>query len=130
MKLLESSENYLETILILKKTSGEIKAVDIAKHLGYSKPSISAAMKLLKQNGYIMVGGSGYIALTKEGLEIANEVYRRHTVLTDFFLSLGVSPDVAKEDACKIEHYLSAESFEKIQAHCEMCEKIEGHKKG
>ncbi len=120
MKILESSENYLETILILKKTSGEVKAVDIANHLGYSKPSISAALKLLKQNGYITVGSSGYITLTKAGLEIATEIYQRHTVLTDFLICLGVSPDTAKEDACKIEHYLSSESFERIKAHCEL----------
>ncbi len=124
MKVLESAENYLETILILKKTSGEVKAVDIANHLGYSKPSISTALKQLRQSGYITVGGSGYIALTKTGLEIANEIYLRHTVLTNFLVSLGVSPETAREDACKIEHYLSAESFEKIKAHCEMCLKL------
>ncbi len=119
MKILESAENYLETILILKKTSGEVKAVDIANHLGYSKPSVSTALKQLKQSGYITVGDSGFIALTKEGLEIANEMYRRHTVLTNFLISLGVSPKTAREDACKIEHYLSSESFEKIKVHCD-----------
>ncbi len=125
MRVLESSENYLETILILKKTSGEVKAVDIANHLGYSKPSISAALKLLKQNGFITVESSGHITLTKEGLGIANEMYRRHTVLTNFLISIGVNADTAREDACKIEHYLSPESFEKIKAHCEMCNRIE-----
>ncbi len=119
MRVLESSENYLETILVLKKTNGEVKAVDIANHLGYSKPSISTALKMLKQNGYITVGDSGYIALTKDGLDIANEMYRRHTILTDFLISIGVSPETAQEDACKIEHYLSSESFEKIKVHCE-----------
>lgn len=124
MKILESSENYLETILILKKTSGEIKAVDIANHLGFSKPSISTALKHLKKSGYITVGESGFIALTKEGLEIANEIYQRHTVLTNFLVSLGVNSDIARTDACKIEHYLSPESFEKIKEHCEMCDRV------
>ncbi|MGL6226447.1 MAG: metal-dependent transcriptional regulator [Thermoguttaceae bacterium] len=119
MKVLESSENYLETILVLKKSSGEVKAVDIARHLGYSKPSISAALKLLKQNGYITVAESGYISLTKEGLEIAHKIYLRHTVLTQFLISLGVSPETAQKDACKIEHYLSAESMERITASLE-----------
>jgi len=117
MKLLESAENYLETIYVLKKELGEVRAVDIANHLGFSKPSISAAMKMLRENGYIIVNKSKYIALTREGLDVAMKIHERHRTLADFFTSLGVSENTALEDACKIEHYISDETFEKLRAH-------------
>lgn len=116
MRMMESAENYLETILVLKKSLGEVRAVDIANHLGFSKPSVSKALKQLSQTGYIIVGDSGFIALTKKGMVIANYIYDKHKVLTDFFISVGVSEEVAKIDACKIEHYLSDESFDCIKA--------------
>ncbi len=124
MKIFESAENYLETILILKKKLGEVKSVDIANHLRYSKPSISTALKQLKENEYIKVCKSGYISLTKKGLDIAEAMFERHTVLTDFFVALGVSKETAMEDACKIEHYISDESFEKMKEHCNYCDRI------
>ncbi len=117
MKVLESAQNYLETILILKRQQGEIRAVDIANHLNFSKPSVSNAMKQLIQNNYIHVNPSGYIGLTKKGFEIAAELYERHDILSDFFISIGVQEDVAREDACKIEHHISKECFEKIKSH-------------
>ncbi len=118
MKILESAENYLETILILKKQQGEVRAVDIANYLSYSKPSVSTALKQFRENGLITIGDGGFIALTKKGMEIASSVYERHSLLTQFLMALGVSEQVAKEDACRIEHYISDESFEKIKAHC------------
>ncbi len=118
MKILESAENYLETILILKKQQGEVRAVDIANYLSYSKPSVSTALKQFRENGLITIGDGGFIALTKKGMEIASRVYERHSLLALFLMALGVSEQVAKEDACRIEHYISDESFEKIKAHC------------
>jgi len=116
MKVLESAENYLETIYILKRELGEIRAIDIASRLGYSKPSISAALKILRENGYITLNKSKYIALTKEGMKIAMKINERHFILADFFRSIGVSEQTALEDACKIEHYISDETFDKIRA--------------
>ena len=117
MKILESAENYLETIFMLKKQFGEVRSIDIVNHLNFSKPSISTAMKHLKENNYIEINKSGYITLTKKGLEIASAVCERHYLLTKFLTSIGVSEDVALEDACKIEHYISDESYEKLKAH-------------
>ena len=117
MKLLESAENYLETIYILKKELGEVRATDIANHLGFSKPSISAAMKMLRENGYITINSSKYIALTKEGLTVAMKINERHHTLVEFFKTIGVSEKTALEDACKIEHYISDETFSKLRAH-------------
>ena len=117
MKLLESAENYLETIYILKKERGEVRAIDIANHLGYSKPSISAAMKILRENGYITINKSKYITLTKEGLAVALKINERHHILVAFFKSIGVSEETALEDACKIEHYISNETFDKLKEH-------------
>ena len=115
MKILESAENYLETIYILKKELGEVRAIDVANRLGFSKPSISAAMKILRENGYITTNKSKYIALTKEGLGIALKIHGRHLILVDFFKSIGVTENTALEDACKIEHYISDETFEKLK---------------
>ncbi|MDE6749528.1 MAG: metal-dependent transcriptional regulator [Lachnospiraceae bacterium] len=117
MEIHESSEDYLETILILKERTGQVRSIDIATEMNYSKPSISVAMKKLRENGYIEVDQSGFITLTDSGYEIASSIYDRHKVLTNFFISLGVNEKTAAEDACRIEHDLSPETYEKIKAH-------------
>lgn len=117
MKIHESAENYLETILMLKKQNGSVRSIDIAHELGFSKPSVSVAMKNLRENGYIIVEDGGMISLTEMGQEIAKKMYERHTLLTNWLIALGVSAEVAAEDACKIEHVISDESFEAIKAH-------------
>ena len=119
MEIHESAEDYLETILILKERSGQVRSIDIATEMNYTKPSISVAMKKLRENGYIEVDKDGFITLTASGYEIASNIYNRHKVLTDFFISLGVDQNVGAEDACKIEHDLSDETFEKIRTHAE-----------
>ena len=119
MEIHESAEDYLETILILKERSGQVRSIDIATEMNYTKPSISVAMKKLRENGFIEVDKDGFITLTASGYEIASNIYNRHKVLTDFFISLGVDQKVAAEDACKIEHDLSDETFEKIREHAE-----------
>ena len=115
MNIHESAENYLETILILKNRKGMVRSIDIANELGFSKPSVSVAMKNLKENGYIRVDGEGYITLTPAGTAIAETIYERHTVLSDWLSSLGVDRKIAVEDACRIEHCISRESFEAIK---------------
>lgn len=115
MNIHESAENYLETILILKNRKGMVRSIDIANELGFSKPSVSVAMKNLKENGYIRVDGEGYIILTPAGTAIAETIYERHTVLSDWLASLGVDRKIAVEDACRIEHCISRESFEAIK---------------
>ena len=117
MKIQKSSEDYLETMLMLKEEHGYIRSVDIAAHLGVTKPSVSYATKRLRENGYITMDKDGLITLTESGLEIAERIYERHKVLTQLLISLGVSPQTAREDACKIEHDLSVESFEAIRRH-------------
>jgi Mn-dependent DtxR family transcriptional regulator len=117
MKILESAENYLETILILQKRNGSVRSIDIVNELDYTKPSVSIAMKHLRENGYIEMDKSGHITLLDAGLEIAEMMYERHTSLTNFLIALGVSPETAKEDACRIEHIISQESFEAIKNH-------------
>lgn len=111
MQIRESAEDYLETILVLKQLNGNVRAIDIAHHLGYTRPSVSIAMKNLRENGYINVSSDSLITLTEKGLAIAQGVYERHRLLTDFFCALGVAECVAKADACRIEHDLSAETF-------------------
>lgn len=113
----ESQENYIETIYILSKKKPVVRSVDIAKELGFKKPSISIAMKALKEQELITVTEEGYIYLTDEGLSIAKSVYDRHLVLTDLLKSLGVSDSVAEEDACRIEHVISEETFKAIKKH-------------
>lgn len=115
MKLFESGEDYLERILILKEKNGQLRSIDLAIDMGFSKPSISVAMKKLKEAGYVNIDNDGYIELTDEGLNIAKQIYERHCVLTDFFVSLGVDEITAKKDACKIEHDISEESFVAIK---------------
>lgn len=117
MSLLKSGEDYLEAILMLLKTQSDVHAIDIATHLGFSKPSVSIALKKLSEDGYIIVDGNNHIHLTESGCKIAEKIYERHVLLTEAFKKLGVSPDVAEEDACKIEHDLSDETFEAIKKH-------------
>ena len=130
MEIHESAENYLETILILKECTGQVRSIDIATKMNYTKPSISVAMKNLRENGYIRMDDDGYITLLPPGEEIAQRIYSRHKLLTQIFIQLGVSQETAMTDACKVEHDLSDETFEKIKAHaagengsmrCEQC---------
>lgn len=115
MKIQESVENYLETILILQNRNGEVRSIDIANELDYSKPSVSVAMKHLRENGLIETDVNGFITLLEPGREIAERIYERHTFLSTWLTSLGVDKSVAAEDACRIEHVISAESFEAIK---------------
>lgn len=117
MHLMESGEMYLETILQLLQKQGNVRSIDISEYMGYSKPSISRAMGLLRNGGYINVDGDGLITLTDTGMEIAQKIYERHTVLTQLLIRLGVSPETAAADACKIEHNLSDETFEALKKH-------------
>ena len=116
MKLLESGEMYLETILILKNKYGYVRSIDIAHEMNYSKPSVSRAMSLLKEDGYIENDPHGMILLTEKGQAIAEKIYDRHKTLTKYLISLGVSEDTAQKDACRIEHVISDESFDKIKS--------------
>ena len=113
----ESSEDYLETILILSKRLPVVRSVDIANELGYKKSSVSIAMKNLRENNHITVTNAGFIYLTDSGLEIAQTIYERHQLVTEFFKKLGVPEDIAAEDACRIEHIISAESFAALKKH-------------
>jgi Mn-dependent DtxR family transcriptional regulator len=117
MNIHESAENYLETILILHNRKGYVRSIDIATELSFSKPSVSVAMKNLRTNGYIEVDNSGHITLTAKGLEIAEKMYERHTLLSNLLVALGVSPETAAEDACRIEHVISVETFDALKAH-------------
>ncbi len=117
MKIQESAEDYLETILILKNRNGLVRSIDIANELEYSKPSVSIAMKNLRENGYINVDHKGYITLADSGRAIAEKVYERHTFLSAWFIELGVDPATAVKDACRMEHIISAETFDAIKKH-------------
>lgn len=117
MRIHESAENYLETILILKKRLGQVRSIDIVGELSFSKPSVSVAMKNLRLNGYIAVNKDGYIELLEKGREIAEKIYERHTLLTNWLTALGVNPQTAAEDACRIEHVISEETFAALKEH-------------
>ena len=119
MKINQSAENYLETIYMLLQRNGEVRSIDIANELEFSKPSVSVAMKNLREHGYIETTPDGYITLTDSGREIAERMYERHTLITRWLVSLGVPEQVASEDACKIEHVLSAETFRAIKKHAQ-----------
>ena len=119
MKIQESAENYLEMIHMLHKRQGYVRSIDIANELGFSKPSVSVAMKNFKENGYITVGDGGMISLTAKGREIAEKIYERHTLLTEWLIRLGVDAQTASEDACRMEHVISEESFAAIRKHAE-----------
>lgn len=115
MQLLESGEMYLETIYVLSKSQNFVRSVDIANYTGYSKPSVSRAVNLLKDNGYISIDSDGHITLEKSGLEVASGIYERHTILTNMLCKMGVTRETAAADACKMEHVISSETFEKIK---------------
>ncbi len=117
MKIQESAENYLETILILLRRKGAVRSIDIVNELQFSKPSVSIAMKNLRENGYIDMDENGFITLLEPGREIAEKIYERHTFLSQWLASIGVDPDIAAEDACRIEHVISAQSFAAIKAY-------------
>jgi DtxR family Mn-dependent transcriptional regulator len=117
LKIQESAENYLEAILIIHNRQGNVRSIDIANELGFSKPSVSVAMKNLRTNGYIEVDKEGFITLLDKGREIADKIYERHTLLSTWLVRMGVSPEVAAEDACRIEHVISAETFERLKEH-------------
>lgn len=117
MKIQESAENYLEAILVLTQRNGQVRSIDVAHYTGFSKPSISRAVGLLRDNGYVSIDQNGLLCLTEAGLKIAETIYERHTVLTELLTMLGVSPETAAEDACRIEHVISTETFEKLKEH-------------
>ncbi len=120
MALYESGEMYLETIYILTQKSASVRSIDVGEYMGFSKPSVSRAVGLLKKDGLITTDKSGYITLTKEGEAIAKRIYERHTVLTGMFINLGVDEKTAAEDACRIEHYISDKTFDAIKAHIDI----------
>ena len=115
MRIQESGEMYLETILILSKQQEHVRSIDVGEHMGFSKPSVSRAVGLLKAGGYISVDEGGYLTLTELGLELATKIYERHNILTNFLTTIGVDRETAAQDACKIEHVLSDESLEAIK---------------
>ncbi len=117
MSIHESGEDYLESILKLQQEGKEVRSIDVVADLGYSKPSVSVGMKRLRESGYITVAQDGIISLTPQGEAVAQRIIGRHRTLTAFFIRLGVSPEVAERDACKVEHDLSDETFEKLVAH-------------
>ena len=117
MRLHESAEMYLETIYQLLQERGSVRSVDVAESMGYSKPSVSRAVGLLKKGGYLLMEKDGFLTLTESGLATAQKVYERHTILTKLLTRLGVSPETAAEDACKMEHVLSDETFAAIKNH-------------
>lgn len=117
MVIHQSAEDYLETILILKERLGSVRSIDIVNEMQFKKPSISVAMKKLRENGYILMDQSGFITLTPQGLEVAQRIYERHRVLTSILISLGVDEETAAADACKIEHDLSDKTFACLKAH-------------
>ncbi len=119
MKIHESAENYLETILMLSKKQSYVRSIDIATELNFSKPSVSVAMKNLRTSGHILVNDAGHITLTESGLKVAESILERHKVLSEMLIRLGVDPEIATEDACRIEHVISNESFEAIKTHIE-----------
>lgn len=117
MHLQESGEMYLETIYILSKKSSSVRSVDVGEYMGFSKPSVSRAVGILKKGGYVTADPDGLLSLTDTGLTIARKIYERHTMLTDFLIRLGVSRETAAEDACKMEHDISDETFEAMKRH-------------
>lgn len=115
MEIHESAEDYLESILVVQERLGSVRSIDIVNDLGYSKPSVSIAMKKLRENGYISMAEDGTITLSDTGMEVASRVYRRHRTLTELFVFLGVPPEIAAEDACRVEHDLHEETFARVK---------------
>ena len=122
LQIKESAENYLETILILKMRLGTVRSIDIANELSFSKPSVSIAMKNLRENGYITIDG-GNIELTEKGMDIAKKIYERHTIISEWLVNIGVSEKTASEDACRIEHVISEESFNAFKKYVYLIDK-------
>ncbi len=120
MALHQSGEDYLEAILVLQKQKGNVRSIDVAQHLGYSKPSVSRAMSILRGSGHITMEKDGRLELTEEGTRVARQIYERHKLLTDWLMRLGVSAEVAAEDACKIEHDISPETFRCLKKHAQV----------
>ena len=119
MGIRESGEMYLESIYVLLQQHGQVRSIDISEHMGYSKPSVSRAVGILKSGGYILVDKDGYITLTEDGAAVARKIYERHTILSGFLMHLGVSRETAVEDACRLEHAISDESFAALKRHVE-----------
>ena len=128
MAITEAVENYLETILILSKAQPDVHAIDICSYLGYSRPTVSIILKKMKEEGLVNVNGDNHITLTDRGREVAENIYDRHTILSEFFMLLGVKRDTALEDACKIEHDISVETFEIIKKHYKELSEQKGKK--
>lgn len=124
MALHESGQMYLETIYVLLKENNKVRSIDVGEHLGYSKPSVSRAVGILKRGEYISVDPEGYISLTEEGKRIAEQLYERHTVMTEMLVALGVDRVTAAEDACRIEHVISEKTFEAIKKHYQANEQV------
>lgn len=123
MSLQESGEMYLETIYMLSLEKPDVRAIDVCERLGYSKPSVSRAMSILKKDGYVAADSSGFLTLTESGLEVAKTMYTRHNALAEIFITLGVNEKTAFEDACRIEHVISEESFLALQKHAKKAKK-------
>ena len=119
MHIQESGEMYLESIYVLSQRSSQVRSVDVGEYLGYSKPSVSRAVGLLKSGGYLLMDQDGFLTLTESGLQIAKKIYERHTIVSQLLIKLGVSPETAAADACKIEHAISDESFQAIKAYAD-----------
>lgn len=117
MKIQESGEDYLEAILMLKEEKGMVRSIDIAHHMGFSKPSVSRAVGLLRENDYITMDKEGWIELTEKGMQVAQSMYERHRLFTSWLVALGVPPETAAEDACRIEHDISDVTFQKLKAY-------------
>ena len=117
MQLQESGEMYLETIYILSRSGAPVRSIDVSEYMGFSKPSVSRAVGILKKGGYLIMDNDGHLTLTDAGLEVAQKIYERHTMLTDFLIPLGVGNAAASEDACKMEHVISDETFEALKRH-------------
>lgn len=126
MAITEAVENYLETILIISRQQTDVHAIDICSYLGYSRPTVSIVLKKMKEKGLVMVDDDNHITLTEKGLEVAEHIYDRHNILSEFFMFLGVSRDHATEDACKIEHDLSDETYSVLKAHYFELKKVYG----
>ena len=119
MHLLESGEMYIETIHVLSKKGSVVRSIDVSEHMGVSKPSVSRAIGLLKEGGYVLMARDGALTLTDAGIEVANKIYERHRVITALLCALGVDPEIAADDACRMEHHISDESFEALKRHAE-----------
>ena len=124
MSLLESGEMYLETIYVLSKKSNYVRAIDVGEQMGYTKPSVSRALSRLKADGYVTADHDGYLSLTESGLQVARTIYERHLVLTEWLTRLGVDSQIAAQDACRIEHVISATSFDALKRHLKLDDDI------